>query len=207
MNNSPITSTATGRSSCVGRITAVAAGGVAEGYSKAYGVELHCSHTDGFACIYIPVSWGCGNQNSLQRCVGQGDLLTVSAQSEQTHFSQDLGFLPGTHKAKCGRRTHFQGFFCFVSLTLSLLVRTVKNVLQPLDLHSPGAADSIAALPTASKTLCQGGERYVTRWALIFTAEEQLFANGFGEVLYWPGSRDKVGRKEICFRCLLLFSF
>lgn len=67
MNNSPITSIAMGKSSCVGRITVAAAGGVAMGYSKAYGVELHCLHIDGLTCIYIPVPWGCRNQNSLQR--------------------------------------------------------------------------------------------------------------------------------------------
>lgn len=63
MNNGPITSRAMGKSSCIGRITVVAAGGVARGYSKAYGVELHCLHIDGLACIYIHVPWGCRNQD------------------------------------------------------------------------------------------------------------------------------------------------
>jgi len=65
MNNSPITSIAMGKSSCVGRITVAAADGVAKGYSKAYGAELHCSHINGLACVCIPVSWGCRNKNSL----------------------------------------------------------------------------------------------------------------------------------------------
>lgn len=66
MNNSPITSIAMGKSNCVERIRVAAAGGAAKGCSKAYGVELRCLHIDGLACIYIPVSWGCRNQNSLQ---------------------------------------------------------------------------------------------------------------------------------------------
>lgn len=58
MNNGPITSIAKGKISCVGRITLAAAGGVAMGYSKAYGVELHCLHIDGLTCKYIPISLG-----------------------------------------------------------------------------------------------------------------------------------------------------
>lgn len=82
MNNSPITSIAMGKSNCVERISVAAAGGVAEGCSKPYGVELHCLHIDGLACISTPALWGCRNQNSLKWCVGQRDLLTISSASE-----------------------------------------------------------------------------------------------------------------------------
>lgn len=54
-----------GKSSCVERITVAAAGGVAKGYSKAYGGELHCLNIDGLACIYIPVSSGCRKSKFL----------------------------------------------------------------------------------------------------------------------------------------------
>lgn len=71
-----------GKSNCVGRISVAAAGGVAECCRKAFGIELHCLHIDGLACISTSVSWGYRNQNSLKWYVGQRDLLTISSESE-----------------------------------------------------------------------------------------------------------------------------
>lgn len=51
------------------------------------------------------------------------------------------------------------------------------------------------------------GKQYGIGCALVFIEEDKLTANGFGEVLYWPGSPDKVGRREVCFRSLLPLSF
>jgi len=42
---------------------------------------------------------------------------------------------------------------------------------------------------------------------IFFTNEEMLAENRFGEVLCWPESSSKEGRKEGCFRSLLHLAF
>lgn len=84
-----------------------------------------------------------------------------------------------------------------------MAVNKAVDVFPPQgEIKSPA---EISAKPYYSE-ICTG-KQYATGYVFVFINEDMLVANGFGEILCWPGSPSKDGGKGGCFRSFLPLSF